>query len=110
MLRGVATSGAERSTYDERHFYVPSEHIPHLGRHVHDLIHGKGYPVGIENFDDWPQAHGRRPYSQPGERGLGDRSIDHSFRTKYIEQPLRHPEGVPADCHVTAHENDGFVT
>ena len=102
-------AGAGGRADHERHADLAAEHLAHLGRVVHDHVHGHEDEVDRHDLDDRPQAEHRGAHAGADEALLGDRRLAHAPRAVLRVEAGRDLVGALEAADLLAHEEDLVV-
>ena len=95
-----------RPAKSDRNIKLPAGHGQHVRRVVHHLIERDQGKAERHELDDRPETDHRRADAHSGKSVLADRRIDHSIRTKTIEQTLADLVGAVIFRHFLAHQEN----
>ena len=109
VLGGELDPRPERRPHDERNPRAPAQHVPDLGRLVHDLVRGEGEDVHELDLDHRARIGEGEADPEAGDRLLRDGGVEDPFRAEPFLEPGRDPEHAPAFGHVLAEEKDAVV-
>lgn len=88
MLRSGGEAGADHASHHQRGSGLASEHVTELGGLVVERVVGNSEEVHEHQFGDRPQPGQCCSRGHSDDRGLGDRSVDHTFRSEFRPQAL----------------------
>jgi hypothetical protein len=108
VLAAGRAAGAELGAHGQSHAGAAAGHERQLGRLVEQLVEADADEVEVHDLDDGAHAGHGRSDTEPDDRGLGDRRVEHPLAEALLEAP-RQAEDVATVADVDAGDEHALV-
>ena len=109
VLGALPPAAADDGSDNQRNVMRAGEHVAHLGRHVHDLVHAQQHEIHALMDLDRPHAEQRRANTDTGHGVLGQRHVEIALGAELLVQAQGGPEHAARVIDPLPHHKDAGV-